>query len=173
MNLHQAQARYKKNFDRGVSRKNSSFPEGYEAYVRVEVTDVGPNHKLESLVQGLYRVVDNAGNTFRLKIGDETVRISSNRVTRAPSRNDPPADEDGSPVRIRAPTPSQESIPVSTEGIPTPDRFFSPVHDEELPKVVVPSLRPPRQKRRVRFTLPDNTHVPTRDKTRSPEVPEQ
>jgi hypothetical protein len=157
--LHQAQARYKKNFDRGVSRKNSSFRGRYEACVRVEVTDVGPNHKLESLVQGLYRVVDNAGNTFRLKIGDETVRISSDRVTRAPSRNDPPADEDASPVRIRAPTPSQGSTPVSTEVIPTPDRFFSRVHDE-LPKVVVPSLRPPRQKRRVRFTLPDNMQVP-------------
>jgi hypothetical protein len=53
MNLHQAQARYKKNFDRGVSRKNVNLQEGEEAYVHVEVTDVGRNHKLESLVQGV------------------------------------------------------------------------------------------------------------------------
>jgi hypothetical protein len=57
MNLHQAQARYKSNFDRGVSRKNVNLQEGDEAYVRVEVTDVGRNHKLESLVQGPYRVL--------------------------------------------------------------------------------------------------------------------
>jgi hypothetical protein len=95
MNLHQAQARYKKNFDRGVSRKNVTLQEGDEAYVRVKVTDVGRNHKLESLLQGRYRVVENAGNTFLLKIGEETVRVSSERVTRAPSRSDPSTDEDG------------------------------------------------------------------------------
>jgi Integrase core domain len=81
MNLHQAQARYKKNFDRGVSRKNANLQDGDEAYVRLEVTDVERNHKLESLVKGPYRVVENAGTTFRLKIGEETVRISSDRVT--------------------------------------------------------------------------------------------
>jgi hypothetical protein len=37
----------------------------------VEVTDVGRNHKLESLVQGPYRVVENAGTTLRLSIGEE------------------------------------------------------------------------------------------------------
>ena len=66
MNLHHAQTRYKKNFDRGVVQKNANLEEGDDAYVRVEVTDVGRNHKLESLVQGPYRVVENAGNTFRL-----------------------------------------------------------------------------------------------------------
>ena len=62
----------------------------------MEITDVGRNYKLESLVQGLYRVLENAVNTFRLKIGEETVRISSYRVTRTPgtililTRNVPP-----------------------------------------------------------------------------------
>jgi hypothetical protein len=115
-----------------------------EAYVRVEVTDVGRNHKLESLVQGPYRVVKNAGTTFRLKIGEETVNVSSDRVTRGPSRSDPPTDEDGYPVRIRAPTPVQDPIPVSTVELPTSDRLLSPVPDEEVPTVVVPSPRPPR-----------------------------
>jgi hypothetical protein len=121
MNLHQAQSRYKTKFDRGVPYKNKKLQEGDEAYVRVEVTDVGRNHKLESIVQGPYRVVENAGNNFRLKIGEETARISSDLVTRAPSKNNPPADEDDSPVGIRAPAPIQDPIPVSTEGHPTPD----------------------------------------------------
>jgi hypothetical protein len=46
MNLHQAQTRFKKNFDSRISRKNENLQEGDEAYVRVEVTDVGRNHKL-------------------------------------------------------------------------------------------------------------------------------
>jgi hypothetical protein len=87
--------------------------------------------------------MENAGNTFRLNIGEETVRISSDLVTRAPSRSDLPADEDGSPVRIRAPTPIQEPIPVPNEGFPAPDRVLSPIQVEESPKVDVPSLRPP------------------------------
>jgi hypothetical protein len=122
MNSHQAQACYKKNFDRGVSRKNINLQEGDEAYVRVEVTDVGRSHKLDSLVQGPYRVVENAGTTFRLKIGGETVRVSSDRVTRAPSRSDPPTVDDGSPARIWAPNTVQDSVPVSVEDPPTPDR---------------------------------------------------
>jgi hypothetical protein len=84
------------------------------------------------VTQGPYRVVENAGTTFRLKIGEETVRISSDRVTRAPSRSDPPADEDDSPVRIRAPTPIQDPVPVSTEDPPIPDRILVPVPDEEV-----------------------------------------
>jgi hypothetical protein len=40
-NLHKAQARYKKNYDRGVVRKNTELSVGDEAYLRVEVTDVG------------------------------------------------------------------------------------------------------------------------------------
>jgi hypothetical protein len=91
--------------------------------------DVGRNHKLESLVQGPYRVVENTGNTFGLKIGEGTVSISSDRVTRVPSRKDPPADEDASPVRIRAPTPFQEPVPISTAGLPAPERVLSPVHE--------------------------------------------
>jgi hypothetical protein len=50
---------------------------------------------------------------------------------------------------------------------------MSPVPDEELPNGVLPSLRPPREKRRVPFTLTDDTLVPTHDKARLPEVPEQ
>jgi hypothetical protein len=85
-NLHKAQVRYKKNYGKGVTPKNADLKEGDQAYLRVEVTETGRNHKLESLVQGPYEVVENAGETLRLRIEDETVRVSSDRVTRAPSR---------------------------------------------------------------------------------------
>jgi hypothetical protein len=68
-----AQVRYKKSYDRGVVRKNSELSVRDEAYLRVEITDVGRNHKLESLVQGPYRVVENAGTSLRFRIGEETV----------------------------------------------------------------------------------------------------
>jgi hypothetical protein len=70
-----AQVRYKTMYDRGVVRKNTELSVGDEAYLRVEITDVGRNHKLESLLQGPYRVVDNAETTLQLCIGDETVHV--------------------------------------------------------------------------------------------------
>jgi hypothetical protein len=69
VNLHKAQARYKRNNDRGIRTKNADLQEGDEAFVKVEVTEQGWNSMLESLVQGPYRVVENAGTTFRLQIG--------------------------------------------------------------------------------------------------------
>jgi hypothetical protein len=104
--------RYKKSYDRGVVRKNTELAVGDEAYLRVVVTDVGRNHKLESLVQGPYRVVENEGTTLRLCIGDETVRVSSERVTRAPTR----------------PTPS---IPTSTPEIPSGPVTTPPAREKD------------------------------------------
>jgi hypothetical protein len=59
-----------------VYPKNSDLTEGNEAYLRLEVTEIGRNHKLELLGQGPYRVVENAGTAFRLQIGDEVGRVS-------------------------------------------------------------------------------------------------
>jgi hypothetical protein len=129
-NLHKAQVRYKKSYDRGVVRKNTELSVGDEAYLRVEITDVGRNHKLESLVQGPYRVVENAGTTIRLCIGDETVRVSSDRVTRAPTRPTPP---------VPTSTPETPSDPVTTP--------------PACEKDAVP--RKPKSPRRVRFALPE------------------
>jgi hypothetical protein len=56
-NLHKAQVRYKRNYDRGVQPKNANLREVDQAYLRVEVTDTGRNQKLESLVQGHYELV--------------------------------------------------------------------------------------------------------------------
>ena len=137
--LHKAQARYKRNYDRGVRPKNVNLKEGDQAYLRVEVTDIGRNHKLESLVQGPYEVLENAGETFRLRIGGETVRVSSDRVTRAPVREESVHHEDHpNPIPSQvAPTP----VPSATEDSP--------------PVVPIPVPRPTRPPRRVRFTLPE------------------
>jgi hypothetical protein len=129
-NLHKAQVRYKKRYYRGVVRRNTELSVGDEAYLRVEIIDVGRNHKLESLVQRPYRVIENAGTTLRLCIGDETVRLSSDRVTRAPKRHTP-------------------SIPTSTPEIPS-DPVTTPSARE---KDAVP--RKPKPPRRVRFALPE------------------
>jgi Chromo (CHRromatin Organisation MOdifier) domain len=121
VNLHKAQARYKRNYDRGVYPKNTGLTEGDEAYVRVEVTETGRNHKLESLMQGPYRVVENAGTTFRLQMGDEVVRVSSDRVTRAPSPVAPDTEPRSpvSPESISPPTLAEERSQASPLGIRT------------------------------------------------------
>jgi Chromo (CHRromatin Organisation MOdifier) domain len=135
-NLHKAQARYKKSIARGIVRKNTDLSVGDEAYLRVEVTDVGRNHKLESLVQDPYRVVENAGTTLRLSIGDGIVRISSDRVTRAPTRSQP---------LTATPTPETSSDPVT----PTPAK-----DNDAVPRMS-------RSPRRVWFALSEVTPDPT------------
>jgi hypothetical protein len=76
------------------------------------VTEVGRNHKLESLVQGPYRVLENAGAIFRLRIGAEDVRVSSDRVTPGPRRElSPPPEEN---LRSSEPVP-----PAPVDGNPS------------------------------------------------------
>ena len=83
--LSMSQARYKRAYDRGVVReRNAHVREGGEAYVRVEVKEGGRSHKLDPLVHGPYKVVENDGHTFRLQMGPDTVRVSSDRITPAP-----------------------------------------------------------------------------------------
>jgi hypothetical protein len=129
-NLPKAQARYKKSYDLGLVRKNTDLSVGDEAYLRVDNTDVGRNHKLESLVPGPYRVLKNAVTTLRLNIGEKTVRELSDRVTRSPTRSRP-----------STPTPTTE----------TPSDPVTPPQARE--KDALP--RKPKPPRRVRFALPE------------------
>jgi hypothetical protein len=129
-NLHKAQARYRNNYDRGVVRKNTELSVGDESYLRVEVIDVGRNHKLESLVQGPYWVMENCGTTLKLGIGDEVVRVSSDRVTRAPNRTKP-----GQQTR------DQETLAEPAELTQTSE--------------TVPPIPSPRFPKRARFALPE------------------
>jgi Chromo (CHRromatin Organisation MOdifier) domain len=116
-----AQARYCRVYDRGVSgQKNARVREGDQVYVRVEVNEAGRSHKLDSLVHGPYRVVENAGHTLRLQVGPDVVRVSSDRVTPAPpiSRNAAVEDET---------TPTVDPAPVAA-----PDRVVD--KGERTPK---------------------------------------
>jgi hypothetical protein len=71
--------------------------EGDDVFLRVEVTEAGRSHQLESLIQGPYRVLEKAGATFRLRIGAEDARVASDRVTPAPMRELYPTPE-GNPT---------------------------------------------------------------------------
>jgi Chromo (CHRromatin Organisation MOdifier) domain len=147
--LSASQLRYKKDHDRGVSRqKNAHVREGDYVYVRVEVTEVGRSHKMDSLVHGPYRVVENAGHTFRLQMGLDVIRISSDRVTPAP-----PNSIDNQP---------RSTAFDATGGPPTsdPGPVSPPVVEPETPNA-------PRQRKvarkRVHWAPETETRARTRD----------
>jgi hypothetical protein len=99
----------------------------------VEVTEVGRNHKMESLVQGSYQFLENAGTTFRLRIGGDDIRISSDRVTSAPRRESSPLKE-------------VQTYPM---GLGSPGDAYP-----DAPTVATRAeTRPLRQKKKVRFNL--------------------
>ena len=56
--LAEAQAQYKKNFDRSIKEKNKEVLAGSWVYLRREVHEAGRNPKLDDPVDGPYRVVE-------------------------------------------------------------------------------------------------------------------
>jgi hypothetical protein len=84
-NLHRAQVRYKLGYDRTVKETNRGIVEGNEVYVRAETPQGEQHSKLDSLVQGPYRVKSNDGRTMLVRVGDDSIRVNSDRITRAPS----------------------------------------------------------------------------------------
>jgi hypothetical protein len=90
--LRQAQERYMRNYDAHVRPKNQGIPKGDWAYVRKEVY-VGINPKLLDQVDGPYQVVDNDDHELLLQMGDHLVRVSSDRITPAPTPQAHPSDD--------------------------------------------------------------------------------
>jgi hypothetical protein len=82
-----------------------------DVFLRVEVTEGGRNHKLEYLVQGLYRVLENAGATFWFLTVAEDVRVSSDRVKPVPR-------PELSPLPEGNPTSSDPVPPAPVDGTP-------------------------------------------------------
>jgi hypothetical protein len=110
-NLHRAQARYKRGYDRSVKESNRGLREGDEVYVRAETPQGEQHSKLDSLVQGPYRVESNDGRTLLLRIGDESVRVSSDRITRAPrSVNTTPNGDSLETARTTTPDATDEYV---------------------------------------------------------------
>jgi hypothetical protein len=83
--LRMAQQRYKRNYDAHVRPKNQGIPEGGWVYVRKEVYDAGVNPKLLDQVDGPFQVADKDDHTMLLRMGDHLVRVSSDRITPAPT----------------------------------------------------------------------------------------
>jgi hypothetical protein len=68
-----------------VREKNNDLPPGSWVCIRREVHEVDVNPKLYAHVDGPYRILQTDGRTFLLRLGDEDVRVSSDRVTPAPT----------------------------------------------------------------------------------------
>jgi RNase H-like domain found in reverse transcriptase/Reverse transcriptase (RNA-dependent DNA polymerase)/Integrase zinc binding domain/Integrase core domain/Chromo (CHRromatin Organisation MOdifier) domain/Retroviral aspartyl protease len=83
--LADSQARYKKNYDHHVREKNKNVQVGSWVYLRREVHTAGVNPKLDAQVDGPFQVLESAGRTFVLQQGEGQVRVSSDRLTPAPS----------------------------------------------------------------------------------------
>jgi hypothetical protein len=84
-NLHRAQVRYKRGYDQTVKETNRGIVQGNNVYVRAETPQGEQHSKLDSLVQGPYQVESNDGRTMLLRVGDDSIRVNSDRITRAPS----------------------------------------------------------------------------------------
>jgi Integrase zinc binding domain len=102
--LAEAQAQYKKNFDRSIKEKNKELLSGSWVYLRREVHEAGRNPNLDDQVDGPYKAIETDGRVSKLRIGDEDVPVSSDRITPAPV-SDPeprnreyPIDETARPV---------------------------------------------------------------------------
>ena len=126
-----AQARYKRGYDSHVRLKNQSIEDGSFVYIRREVHDPGLNPKLDSPVDGPFEVVSNYGNTFLLRIADQLVRVSSDRVTPAPRLNTGemtpaavPSDEDQAEPPASGPEDPVAAPAKADE--PSPDEEFEP-----------------------------------------------
>ena len=96
--LSEAQAQYMRNFDRSIKEKNKEVLAGSWVYLRREVHEAGRNPKLDDPVDGPYRVVETDGRVFKLRIGDDDVPVSADRITPAPVTTDETRARDDRPV---------------------------------------------------------------------------
>jgi hypothetical protein len=124
--LAEAQAQYKRNFDRNIKEKIKTVLAGSWVYLRREVHEEGRNPKLDAKVDGPYQVMETDGRVFKHRIGDDDVPVSSDRITPAPvsdpefrSREDP-IDETERPVAAEYDEEEEEGY----DGSPTDEFVF-------------------------------------------------
>jgi Chromo (CHRromatin Organisation MOdifier) domain/Integrase core domain/Integrase zinc binding domain len=108
--LAQAQARYKENFYRSVRENNKMLKAGDWIYMRKEVHDTNVNPKLDAPADGPCEVLKMDGHTLVIRQGEETVRVSSDRVTAAPT----PADARSTST---APAETRDNTPQPTDTV--------------------------------------------------------
>jgi Integrase zinc binding domain/Chromo (CHRromatin Organisation MOdifier) domain len=102
--LAEAQAQYKRNFDRSIKEKNKEVLSGSWVNLRREVHEAGRNPKLGDQIYGPCQVIETDVRVLKLRIGDDDVPLSSDCITPAPV-SDPeprnreyPIDETARPV---------------------------------------------------------------------------
>jgi hypothetical protein len=94
-----------------VEETNRGIVEGNEVYVRAETPQGEQHSKLDSLVQGPYKVESNDGRTMLLRVGDGSVRVNSDRVTNAPSSAvQTPDDDPDEAQKLPVPDESDEYV---------------------------------------------------------------
>jgi hypothetical protein len=77
---------------------------GSYVYLRREVHEAGRNPKLDYQVDGPYQMIETNGRVCKLRIGDDEVPVSSDRITPAlvsdpePQNREDPIDETARPV---------------------------------------------------------------------------
>lgn len=88
--LDQAQARYKKTYDRRLRNRQEKILPGNNVYLRVEKRDENQTrHKLAAVAEGPYPVQSIHDNTVVIQRPDNSVeRVSKDRVTLAPKQMD-------------------------------------------------------------------------------------
>jgi hypothetical protein len=105
LKLGQTQVRYKRGFDSNVRERKTDVKEGDVVYLRNDPPSTDTTSKLDPLVSGPYEFISNDDRTFVIKVGKGVVRVSSDRMTRAPrspsiihasaSENDPANEPTG------------------------------------------------------------------------------
>jgi hypothetical protein len=115
--LAESKARYKAGFYKGIRENNKDVSERSWVFVRCEVHETGTNPELNDQVDGPYKVVQADGRTFLLRIGDDNVRVSSDRIPAAPT---PEGELSTSVDRLRN-DENAASGNIPEEGTPTGD----------------------------------------------------
>jgi hypothetical protein len=83
--LVEAERKYKENFDKDARIANPRFCPNSWVFLRKESVNPEGKSKLDDIAEGPYRVIKSEGHTLVIRIGDDDVRVSASRVTRAPT----------------------------------------------------------------------------------------
>ena len=82
--LVEAQRKYKENFDKNARVYSSRYCPDLWVFLRKESPNPEGKSKLDEIAEGPYRVIKSEGHTLVIRIGEDDVRVSATRVTRAP-----------------------------------------------------------------------------------------
>jgi Chromo (CHRromatin Organisation MOdifier) domain len=130
--LAEAQARYKKNYDRTIRVKNKELDVGSWVFVRREVHDTGVNPKLDDQADGPFRILGSDGHVVILQQGVDKVRVSADRVAPTPK----PTPTPSTPLQAPPPDTAENSEPPPAADAQFPDEVEESGEDYVFEKIV-------------------------------------